>query len=64
MLLARAVHPPAGATTLIIALGLLTGAVDLAIVELAIVLLTAAALVINRLAGVQYPLWNPRRGIA
>jgi CBS domain-containing membrane protein len=60
MVLTRTVHPPAGATTLIIALGLITRAEDLVILELAILVLSLEALIINRLAGIDYPIWNPR----
>jgi CBS-domain-containing membrane protein len=58
MVLVRAPHPPAGATTLIVALGLLTRPVHLLILMAAVVLLTAQAFVINRLAGVPYPVWG------
>jgi CBS-domain-containing membrane protein len=59
MVLLRSPHPPAGATTLIISLGLLTHPVQLVILMIAVVLLTAQAFVINRLAGLPYPLWSP-----
>lgn len=63
MVLLRSPHPPAGATTLIIALGLLTKPGQLALLMTAVVLLTAQAFVINRLAGIPYPLWsNARKG--
>jgi CBS-domain-containing membrane protein len=52
-------HPPAGATTLIVSLGILTQPEQLAVLMLAVVLLVAQALVINRLAGLAYPLWAP-----
>ena len=48
MVLLRVVHPPAGATTMIVALGFITRSVDLAVVEASIVVLTVEALVINR----------------
>jgi CBS domain-containing membrane protein len=51
-------HPPAGATTLIISLGIISRPRDLVIIEAAVFLLVAQALVINRLAGLPYPLWN------
>jgi CBS domain-containing membrane protein len=51
-------HPPAGATTLIISLGIISKPRELVIIEVAVFLLVAQALVINRLAGVPYPLWN------
>jgi CBS-domain-containing membrane protein len=60
MVLFRSPHPPAGATTLIISLGILTEPWQLAVLMLAVVLLTGQALVINRLAGIPYPLWAPR----
>jgi len=57
MILLKAPHPPAGATTLIISLGIVTRPFYLLIIELAVALLTAQAYAINRLAGVDYPLW-------
>ena len=61
MVLFRSPHPPAGATTLIISLGLLTKPLQLVLLMVAVILLTLQSLVINRLAGVPYPLWNPIR---
>jgi CBS-domain-containing membrane protein len=51
------VHPPAGATILIVALGYITRLPDLPLVELAIALLTAEAWLIDRMAGTRYPVW-------
>ena len=51
-------HPPAGATTLIISLGIISKPREVIIIEVAVVLLVVQALVINRLAGVAYPSWN------
>ena len=51
-------HPPAGATTLIVSLGIISRPRELVIIEVAVFLLVAQALVINRLAGLPYPLWN------
>jgi CBS domain-containing membrane protein len=51
-------HPPAGATTLIVSLGIISRPSELIIIEAAVFLLVAQALVINRLAGLPYPLWN------
>ncbi len=62
MVLLRSPHPPAGATTLIISLGLLVTPQKLLILMVAVVLLTVQAFVINRAAGIDYPLWNPRQG--
>jgi CBS-domain-containing membrane protein len=61
MVLLKAPHPPAGATTLIISLGILTQPRQLIILLLAVVMLTVQAFVINRLAGIDYPVWSPRR---
>lgn len=61
MILLRVSHPPAGATTLIVSLGIIDRPIDLLIIEAAVVLLVLQALAINRLAGVPYPLWNPKK---
>jgi CBS-domain-containing membrane protein len=58
MVLLRASHPPAGATTLIVSLGIISKPKELVIIEIAVFLLVTQALVINRLAGVHYPLWR------
>ncbi|MGH7174085.1 MAG: HPP family protein, partial [Gemmataceae bacterium] len=58
MVLLRADHPPAGATTLIVSLGIISRPKELVIIEVAVLLLVIQALVINRLAGLQYPLWR------
>ncbi|GAA0654337.1 hypothetical protein GCM10010193_00570 [Kitasatospora atroaurantiaca] len=52
-------HPPAGATTLIVAMGLLRTPGQLAVIMLAVVLLVVQGLLVNRLAGIPYPLWRP-----
>jgi CBS-domain-containing membrane protein len=59
MVLFKSPHPPAGATTLIISLGLIVKPLLLVVLMLAVVLLTLQALAINRLAGIPYPLWGP-----
>ena len=56
----RVPHPPAGATTLIVSLGILTRPDQLAVLMLAVLLLVGQGIVINRLAGLDYPLWAPR----
>ena len=61
MALFRVSHPPAGATTLIVSLGIITQPKELVIIEVAVVLLTAQALAINRLAGIPYPLWSGQK---
>jgi CBS domain-containing membrane protein len=57
MILLKAPHPPAGATTLIISLGIVTRPFHLLIIEVAVAVLTIQAMVINRLAGIDYPRW-------
>ncbi|HKD79517.1 MAG TPA: HPP family protein [Candidatus Angelobacter sp.] len=58
MVLLDVSHPPAGATTLIVSLGIISKPPELVIIEVAVFLLVAQALVINRLAGLPYPWWN------
>jgi CBS-domain-containing membrane protein len=60
MVWARVPHPPAGATTLIVSLGILRKPDQIAVLMLAVVLLIIQGLVINRLAGIDYPPWSPR----
>lgn len=54
-------HPPAGATTLIVSLGILKTPWQLAVLMVAVFLLVLQAFVINRLAGIEYPTWSPRK---
>lgn len=61
MVMLKAPHPPAGATTLIISLGILREPRQLVVLMIAVGLLTVQAIVINRLAGLPYPLWAARR---
>ena len=60
MILLKAAHPPAGATTLIISLGIVTRPFHLLVIEIAVAMLTLQAIAINRLAGIDYPLWALR----
>jgi CBS-domain-containing membrane protein len=60
MVLLDVAHPPAGATTLIVSLGLITTPLHLLVIEVAVGLLTLQAVAINRLAGLDYPLWRRR----
>jgi CBS-domain-containing membrane protein len=60
MILLKAAHPPAGATTLIVSLGFVTRPLHLAVIELAVAILLLQGIVINRLAGIDYPLWARR----
>lgn len=59
MVWAKVPHPPAGATTLIVSLGILRKPEQLVVLMVAVVLLVVQGLVINRLAGIEYPLWRP-----
>jgi CBS domain-containing membrane protein len=58
MALLRISHPPAGATTLIVSLGIISQPKELVIIEAAVILLTMQAFAINRLAGIPYPIWR------
>ena len=58
MVLLDVSHPPAGATTLIVSLGIISKPSELVIIEVAVFLLVAQALAINRLAGLPYPFWS------
>jgi hypothetical protein len=58
MVLLGVSHPPAGATTLIISLGITSKPRELVIIEVVVFLLVAQALMINRLAGLSYPFWT------
>jgi CBS domain-containing membrane protein len=60
MILLKAAHPPAGATTLIVSLGIVARPGYLLVIEIAVALLTAQAILINRAAGIDYPRWAPR----
>lgn len=59
MVWARSPHPPAGATTLIVSLGILREPGDLVVLMVAVALLVVQAYVINHLAGIDYPRWRP-----
>lgn len=61
MVLCKVPHPPAGATTLIISLGLMPHIEQIPILMAAVGLLTLQAIGINRLAGIDFPLWAPRQ---
>jgi len=53
-------HPPAGATTLIVSLGILREPEQLVVLMVAVALLVLQAYVINHAAGIDYPRWSPR----
>lgn len=59
MVWARVPHPPAGATTLIVSLGILREPEQLLVLMLAVFLLVVQGFAINRLAGIPYPRWRP-----
>jgi hypothetical protein len=58
MILLDASHPPAGATTLIVSLGIITRPPYLAAIEAAVLVITVQAFGIHRLAGLPYPWWR------
>lgn len=51
-------HPPAGATTMIVSLGMITSPTGLATILLGVIILVGQAMIINRLAGIPYPWWR------
>lgn len=57
LLLLRSSHPPAGATTLIVSLGLLQTPHEMLLLMLGVVLLTVAGWILNRASGVPVPVW-------
>jgi hypothetical protein len=57
LLLLQASHPPAGATTLIVSLGLLHAPRQLAIAAASVVLVTAVDWLYNRATGTAMPVW-------
>lgn len=59
MVLLNTSHPPAGATTLIISLGIIVQPYNLLIIEVSVAALVLQAFLINRLAGIPYPVWAP-----
>jgi hypothetical protein len=56
--LLRAAHPPAGATTVIVALGLLDTGHQMVILAIGVLLVVIPAGIINRLLGVPAPIWT------
>ena len=63
MILLDASHPPAGATALIVSLGVITKPQYLVVIQVAVFVLIAQAFCVHRLARVPYPIWKdpPRR---
>jgi CBS-domain-containing membrane protein len=64
MIIFKCGHPPGGATTLIVSLGIISDPFSLIVVEIAVVILTLLAISINRLAAIDYPIWKrqPKEG--
>jgi hypothetical protein len=56
--LLRAAHPPAGATTVIVSVGLLHNSHQMIILALGVLLVVIPAGIINRVLGVPAPLWT------
>ncbi|MBI1381043.1 MAG: HPP family protein [Planctomycetaceae bacterium] len=52
-------HPPAGATTLIVATGLMGGAREVAAILAAVVALTLVGKLVHRISGEPFPWWAP-----
>jgi CBS domain-containing membrane protein len=59
MLLFKVSHPAAGATALMISLGIITSPSEWLELVAAVVLMCAMGVVVNRWAGITYPLWSP-----
>jgi CBS-domain-containing membrane protein len=57
MVLLKVAHAPAGATTLLVSLGIITRPFHLVVIEIAVALLCLQAIWINRLVGLNYPVW-------
>lgn len=57
LILLRSSHPPTGATTLIVSLGLLQTPREMVDLMTGVVLLTVVGWIINRVAGVPVPIW-------
>jgi len=55
------VHPPAGATTMIVTLGLLPHLWQLPMALASVLLLVAGAYAVHRARGLPYPMWAPRK---
>lgn len=58
MILLGVVHPPAGATTLIVSLGIIDHPLDLLLIEAAVAVMVVQAMLVHRLSGTPYPLWD------
>ncbi len=58
MVLFRVPHPPAGATTLIVSLGLMPDPAQVPVLMAGVFILLVHAFLMNRLSGIPYPLWR------
>ncbi|MGH8994862.1 MAG: HPP family protein [Acidimicrobiales bacterium] len=56
----RCEHPPAGASALIVALGILRTPTQLGVMVAPVVMVTALSWTFNRLTGIPVPLWSPK----
>lgn len=61
MALFKCPHPPAGATTLIVSLGLVHTYFGFLCMMLAVILLNIQAFIVNRAAGIDYPIWKAKQ---
>jgi len=59
MVLLRVPHPPAAATSLVVSLGLMPALSQIPVLLAGVALLLVQALLLNRLAGIPYPVWGP-----
>lgn len=59
-ILLKSEHAPAGATTLIVSLGILPRLSDFLYLMAAVVMLVILVFIINRAFSIRYPIWNPR----
>ena len=60
LLLLRSLHPPTGATTLIVSLGLLQMPLEIVMLMVGVIILTIAGWSINRALGVPVPVWSAK----
>src|SRR5690554_764981 len=58
MVLLKVAHPPAGATALIVSLGLMPNPSQLPVLMAGVLVLLIHAFLMNRLSGIPYPLWS------
>jgi hypothetical protein len=58
LILLRANHPPAAATTLLVSLGLLATTHDVLMILVGVVLVTVTSWLLNRAAGLPVPVWE------